>query len=127
MLRGARDQPFLPLADLVGEAQTPAPQPLAPAGHPDRVPVAGRPVIAGLDAGDHQEIAEPLDVGIVEAGGRAEAGAGELEPDHVVGVMDDAHLVGLGIADLDVDLGADGLCHLFCHPRMWRATVHRIL
>src|SRR6202023_2416270 len=77
-------------------------QAVAPADHLHGVAVAGGSAVAQLDAGDHQQEAEVLDLAVAVARLRAEVGAGKLEPDDVVGVVDDAHLVGLGVADLDV-------------------------
>ncbi len=61
--------------------------------------------IAEGGADDHQQVAGAFDLGIVAAGERAETGAGELEPDEVVRMVDDTHLVGLRVADLDLHAG----------------------
>ncbi len=102
-----------PLAavDLVGEADAAALQLVDPGGDPDGIAVAGAPAVGQLGAGDHQQVAVALDLGVVAAAAGAQGGARLLEPDQVVGVMDDAHLVGLGVADLEVDALADGWAH----------------
>jgi len=55
---------------------------------------------------------------VVEAEGAHELHAADLEPDEVVGVVDDAHLVGFRVAD--AEFGGGG--HLPAHPE-WAMAI----
>ena len=44
----------------------------------------------------------------MQAGAQAELRSGELEPDEVVGVVHDPHLIRFRVTDIDLDFGALG-------------------
>ena len=63
--------------------------------------------IAAIDFGDGEENAVvALEIFVAEAVGAAVIDAGDFHPDEVVGVIDDAHLIGFRIADANA--GGDG-------------------
>ena len=64
---------------------------------------------AGLD--DDQEVARILDLAIAEPALAKQLGAAHLEVDEVAGVMEQAHPVGLGIADADGHLMLERIGH----------------
>ncbi len=105
VLGGAAGERFLAALHFVDEAQAAALVFLEPADHLHGVAVFGAASEAAFRPGDHQEVALFFDVGVVEAGVQTEPGARHLEPDHVDRVVNHSHLVGLGVAHLDVDDG----------------------
>lgn len=68
---------------------------------------------AGL--GDDQQEPSLLDLGIGDAGLAAEVGSADLEPDEIVRVMCDRHLIGLGIADTCSRFNRSSIARLFAH------------
>ncbi len=94
--------------DPVLEGHAAAADALDPAGGTNGVAVAGRRAVGEMNAGHQQEQPALLDLGVVKAGLEAEAGARQLAPDDVVGVMDHAHLVGFEVAHLDFDVDVVG-------------------
>ncbi len=65
----------------------------------DLVIVAKRNPVATADLDDDEKRSAAFDLGVGDAGGAAEVSAADLEPDDVVRMMRDSHLVSLGIAD----------------------------
>src|SRR5262249_34931579 len=76
-------------------------------GDSNAVIVGGRAPVAALDGGDEDQDPPLFHDAVRQTGRAAELGAGDLEPDDVVGVVDDPHPVGLGISDAQarLDLG----------------------
>jgi len=73
----------------------------------DFVVIAGGAEIAAIDGGDGEEDAViALQVFVAEAVGAAVIDAGDFHPDEVIGVVDDAHLIGFGITHANA--GSDG-------------------
>ena len=105
MLRRAGGQHLVATQHLVGEGHAPTAQTLQPTDDSDPVAVARPTPVLELGADHHQQEPLGLDLGVVETAVGAELGSGQLEPDQVVRVMDDPHLVGLGVADVDIDSG----------------------
>ena len=61
--------------------------------------VAGRSEVAALGAGDGEvEAGFEFQVAVDDAGGAAIFGAADFHPNEIVGVIDEAHLVGFGVA-----------------------------
>jgi UDP-2,3-diacylglucosamine hydrolase len=65
---------------------------------------------------DHQPISPLLEFAVARPGGPEIFGPRHVEPDEIAGVVDDAHLISLGIVDADLNLR---------NPRC-RQTVHRL-
>lgn len=71
----------------------------------DFVVVAGGGKIAAIGADDGEQKAFfEFHVAIADAGGAAIFGAADFHPDEIVGVVDDTHLVGFGVADAEAGL-----------------------
>jgi len=87
----------------VGEGDPPAGHLGDPHGDDHLLVVTGRLPVAAGEAGDHEQRALGLPVGVGDADGACEGAAGGLEPHRVDAVVDHAHLVGLGVADPDRD------------------------
>ena len=75
-------------------------------GRPERqeIVVVGGPLELAADLDHDQEMARVFDVAIGDAPLAQELGPAHLEVDDVVGVMQEAHAVGLGVADAKADL-----------------------
>jgi len=68
----------------------------------EEVVVAGGMVIAAMGVGDDDEgVVVEFHAFVVEAEGAHEFDAADFEPDEVVGMVDDAHLIGFGVTDAD--------------------------
>jgi hypothetical protein len=80
-----------------------------PGPHRDLLVVAGGATVAARQVGEHQvdALGFPLGVGRAERAGQL--GARRLEPDRVDSVVDDPHLVGLGVAGAQPDGVGAGL------------------
>ncbi len=79
--------------------------------------VAGGMVIAAVDVSDDDVgVVLKLHLLVVEAEGAHEFNATDFKPDEVVGVIDDAHLIGFGVADADggVVMGQHVECASLC-------------
>ncbi len=88
--------------DAVGEGHAAAPQVFDPAGNQNTIPITGRRSIGKLSTGDQQEITLLFDSSVVESSFEAKPGAGKFEPDQIVGVVNNPHLVGFGVPHLDL-------------------------
>ena len=88
--------------DLVAELHRSRRHPVHPRDDAHHVTVARSVAVGHVGARHHQEVSRALDVGVRPAGLGAQARARDFEPHQVGGVVDHAHLVGLGIADLDL-------------------------
>ena len=67
--------------------------------------VASGMVVAAVDVGDdHVGVVLGFQLLVVEAEGAHEFNAADFKPDEEVGVVDDAHLIGFGVADADGDI-----------------------
>jgi len=88
--------------DAIGEFEDRAAQQGGTAFDQNLVVIAGRGAIAAGDF-DHRENAAVLlfQLAVREAEGAEQFDAADFEPDEVVGIVDDAHLVGLCVADSD--------------------------
>ena len=53
---------------------------------------------------DGQPDAGALHVGVAQSAGPNEIGASHFAPNHVVGVIDDSHLIGLGVPNAELDV-----------------------
>jgi hypothetical protein len=85
------------LLEGVAEVDPPGGEVAHPAADPDPVIVAcGLPEPDG-DLADRQPQTSLLQLAVAHAGEAEVLGAGDVEPDQVAGVVDDSHLVGLGI------------------------------
>ena len=61
--------------------------------------VAGRREVAALGAGDGEvEAGFEFQVAVDDAGGSAVFGAADFHPNEIVGVVDEPHLIGFGVA-----------------------------
>ena len=72
---------------------------------PDRhqVLIISRRFIAALGFGDdHKSVFLILHLLVGETARTAQLAAPHLEPDHVIGIVNNAHLVGLGVADANL-------------------------
>ena len=58
----------------------------------------------GVDDGE-AELIVAFHVAVTDAADTAKLGSGHLHPNQVVGVVDNSHLVGFGVADAEADLG----------------------
>src|SRR6266566_1060595 len=85
--------------DRVAEGDAPGRELAHPAADPHQVVVAGGGAVADVDLGDGKVDALLLELLVSEPRLAHQLGAGAVEPDEVVGVVDHAHLVGLGIID----------------------------
>ncbi|PYP57688.1 MAG: hypothetical protein DMD44_09630 [Gemmatimonadetes bacterium] len=72
-----------------------------PAAHPDQIVVARRRAEADIDLGHREVHALLLQLFVGDPGLAHQLGAGAIEPDQVVGVVDHAHLIGLGVVDAE--------------------------
>ena len=67
--------------------------------------VTGGMVVAAVDVGnDDVSVVLEFHLFVVEAEGAHEFDATDFEPDEEVGVVDNAHLIGFGVADADGDI-----------------------
>src|SRR6266704_1713851 len=85
--------------DRVAEGDAPGRELAHPAANPHQVVVAGGGAVADVDFGDGEVDALLLELLVGQPRLAHQLGAGAVEPDEVVGVVDHAHLVGLGIID----------------------------
>ena len=97
--------------DLVGEGHLAAPRFLNPGSNRDQVTVAGGGQVAGLYFDDGQVMALGFHVSIASALLVHVFTSPHLEPDDVVGVVDDAHSIGLGIANPQCRLYYSAFAH----------------
>src|SRR5204863_299400 len=72
-----------------------------PAAHPHQIVVARRGAEANVDLGHREVHALLLQLFVGDAGLAHQLGAGAVEPDQVVGVVDHAHLIGLRVVDAE--------------------------
>src|SRR5207249_2374655 len=87
--------------DRVAEGDAPGRELAHPAADPHQVVVAGGGAVADVDFGDGEVDALLLELLVGKPRLAHQLGAGAVEPDEVVGVVDHAHLVGLGIIDAE--------------------------
>ena len=67
--------------------------------------VAGGMVVAAMDVGDDDVgVVLEFHLFVVEAEGAHEFDAADFKPDEEVGVVDNTHLIGFGVADADGDI-----------------------
>jgi len=66
--------------------------------------VPGRPVKSRGHLGDRESNTSALHVGVAHPARANEVGSTDLTPDHVVRMIDDAHLVGLGVPNAELDV-----------------------
>src|SRR6266513_81014 len=85
--------------DRVAEGDAPGRELAHPAANPHQVVVAGGGAVADVDFGDGEVDALLLELLVGQPRLAHQLGAGAIEPDQIVGVVDHAHLVGLGIVD----------------------------
>jgi len=89
-------------ADFIGDSQHSAVRFLEPGFDDDFVVVLGGREVTAIGFGDDHENAVLLfHVAVGEALSPAPLGAGDFHPDEVVGVIDDAHLIGFGVANTE--------------------------
>lgn len=67
----------------------------------EQVVVEGGPFELATDVDDDQEVSGVFDLAVGEAGLAEQFGAGLLEVDEKLSVVEEAHAVGFGIADAD--------------------------
>src|SRR5256886_10487294 len=85
--------------DRVAEGDAPGRELAHPAADPHQVVVAGGGAVADVDLGDGEVDTLLLELLVGQPRLAHQFGAGAVEPDEVVGVVDHAHLVRLGIID----------------------------
>src|SRR4029079_5831762 len=93
---------------LVGELDANRRQHRAPGSHFDVVVVLRRFAIRAVRFDPRQREAVDFHLAIVPARFAQQVGTPDFEPDEVVGVIDDAHLVGFGVAHADSRRGVRG-------------------
>lgn len=105
------------VADLVGEGEHAGVDFGDAAFGDDFVVVEGGGVVAAVGVNDGEaDLIVTFHVAVADTADAAEFGTGHFEPDEVVGVVDDAHLVGFGVADAEADLGFVGKGHEGYYP-----------
>src|SRR3989441_10179215 len=72
-----------------------------PAAYPHEVVVPRGRAVAQLHLGDGEVDALPLELLVRQARFAHQLGAGPVEPDEVIGVVDHPHLIGLGVVDAE--------------------------
>src|SRR2546425_469194 len=101
--RLARGEQFaaLGLVHRVTERHTSRGELAHPAAYPHEVVVPRGRAVAQLHLGDGEVDALPLELLVRQARFAHQLGAGPVEPDEVIGVVDHPHLIGLGVVDAE--------------------------
>lgn len=87
--------------DAISKGHAAASQLVDPTLDLDSVPVTGWRSIGKLDTRDQQKKALFFDFSVMETGLEAKSSPGDLEPDEIVRVMNDSHLIRFRVADLN--------------------------
>ena len=103
--RGDQQPSVVRMLDHIAELDPPGRDVPDPAADPDRIVEAGRLPVADGHLAHGEPEAGGLELAIARPALPQVLGAGDVEPDQIPGVVDDAHLVGLGVVHPDQGLG----------------------
>src|SRR6185312_11932633 len=95
----------------IAEVDPPGGERTNPAAHLDLIVVAGRAPVADGNLADGETESGRLQFTVTHSGPAEVLSTRDVEPDQIAGMIDDAHLIGLGVVDPDPDLRDGGKRH----------------